>query len=632
MMRLNVPKWDWLVGVSAVEKPRFLKCSTLVLIALFGMVHGLAGIAEAARPNLEYVMTANATDVAAHRAHVSIAVNLGSSPLTLMMHAYHGRYPIPILNFTSSSPTGQVLPFREYERDKDRYWTIETRGLRSLAVDYDVVFGTIRGNYDQHLGFLGNDFGMSMAEWVFLIPCDISSSIKVEFHLPAGWRAFAPWRREGQAFYPSSFEYLATSTFALGNFDSFTEMIGRTNVSIAVYSGWSTSSQRKLVETAFRIFEYQTAMFGESVGEQYLAVFSPLADDGEWIWGGEYSQSQGLSVQSSPEDPYHFIPAMQQFSHQLFHRWNAWEPYGMRMNSDEEQWFSEGVDVYYESKTLVDLGIMREYSDLRNVYSEYLSSYFKTSRDMPVVMAGKYHRPEQETSTEFIMYRKGALTCLLLDVNVLKATNGERDLGVLLRTLYELHGQRKASYSNDDILRELNILANYSFADFFKRYVYGVERLPLDELFTRLSLLTSKELLKVGDGLELAARLTDYHGRPISNETVRFYVDLALIATAVTDSRGEARAVYVVNRTGRIEAEAWYPGAADYSRLPSRDSLSITVEWAEARTTTQTSVTGIATTSIAVVTHWLDFALPYLALAAVLLAMVLILPRFRKKS
>jgi predicted metalloprotease with PDZ domain len=598
------------------------------------MVHGLAGVAEAARPNLEYVMTANATDVAAHQAHVSIAVNdLGSSPLRLMMHAYHGRYPIPILNFTSSSPKGQVLPSKEYYRDKDRYWTIQTQGLRNLRVEYDVVFGAIRGNYDQHLGFLGNDFGMSMAEWVFLVPCDISSSnIKVEFQLPAGWRAFAPWRREGQAFYPSSFEYLATSTFALGNFDSFSEAIGRTDVSIAVYSGWSASSQRKLVETAFRIFEYQTALFGESVGEEYLAVFSPLADDGKWIWGGEYSQSQGLSVQSSPDDAHHFIPAMQQFSHQLFHRWNAWEPYGMRMNGDEEQWFSEGVDVYYESKTLVDLGIMREYSDLRNLYSEYLSSYFNTSKDMPLVMAGKYHNPEQETSTEFIIYRKGALTCLLLDVNLLKATNGERDLGLLLRRLYELHGQRKASYSNGGILKELNRLADYSFADFFKRYVYGVERLPLDELFTRLGLSTSREVLKVGDDLELAARLTEYQGRPISNETVRFCVDLAPIAIAVTDSRGEARAVYVVNRAGTVEVEAWYSGAADYTRLPSSESLSLTVESAEAQITIQTSVTEIATTPVAVVARWLDLALPYLALAAVLLAMVLILPRFRKKS
>jgi hypothetical protein len=65
---------------------------------------------------------------------------------------------------------------------------------------------------------------MSMAEWVFLIPYNISpSSIKVDFRLPTDWKVLAPWKRDGDTFYPMSLEYLATSTFALGHFEAYSK-------------------------------------------------------------------------------------------------------------------------------------------------------------------------------------------------------------------------------------------------------------------------------------------------------------------------------------------------------------------------------------------------------------------------
>jgi len=533
----------------------------------------------AANSDLSYTMIIDDASVAQHRAHVRITLSdVETSTLTLTTHAYHGRYPIPILNFTASTEMGEILASREYYKDRDRYWTVNTRRLTQVIMDYDVIFGTIRGNYDQHLGYLGDDFGMSMAEWIFLIPYDLSPSIiKLHFQLPAGWKAYGPWKRDGDAFYPQSLEYLATSTFALGNFDLYSRNIGSTNVSVAVYSGWSADAQRKLVETVFQIFDYQTSLFGKSVGERYLGVFSPVAGDGKTIWGGEYSQSQGLSVQSPPEQSYNFINAMQWFSHQIFHRWNAWEPYGMSMSSDEELWFSEGATVYYESKTLIDLGVMSEHSTLRNLYSEYLVNFFNTSMDMPVAMAGKYHRPEEETATEFIVYRKGALTCLLLDINILKATNGERTLGLLLKKMYELYGERKGSYSNAAILRQLTKLADYDFADFFERYVYGMERLPLNQYFTRINLVKVGEVWKIGDDLSLSAILTDFDNRPMAGETVTFYMNSIPIATSTTDNQGLARANYIVNNTGKLEITVTYLGAKDYTRLPSSDSFIVSV-------------------------------------------------------
>lgn len=236
--------------------------------------------------------------------------------------------------------------------------------------------------------------------------------------------------------------------------------------------------KERLVNNSFRIFEYQTELFGVSVYDRYLAVFTPKADDGLSIWGGEHAYSQGNSIIEYPE-------TLRIFSHQIFHRWNGWWPKGMDSAPGDIKWIVEGVDVYYEDKILLDLGIIERYSDT-NLYRHWYPRYKEiagTDEDMSIVEAGEHKTVTKPSTANFIIYRKGALVSMLIDLRIQELTNGEKSLNDVMMEMYKRYGEYKSSYTTADFLRVINEVSGHDFSAFFAKYVYGKELLPLEKYF-----------------------------------------------------------------------------------------------------------------------------------------------------
>jgi predicted metalloprotease with PDZ domain len=576
--------------MTARREVALLLISSLLVGLLFGThlgpVHASDDMpSSSTSPELSYVMTINNTDAQNHRAHILMTLsNLDTDILTLTFHTYHGRYPIPILNLDATNEKAEELSV-EYTESNNRFWKILSHNAREVFVEYAVEFSVIRGGVE-HLGYLGRDFAVSMAEWTFLVPHQRSvHGVEIQFKLPTGWKSYTPWNKVSQdTYYSDSLESFSMSVYALGDFSIFTRKIGETNASIAVYNQWTRETQERIAQSALKIFEYQSNLFGKSITDRYLAVFSPFADDGMQIWGGEYSYSQGLSVRT-PLDERGFIEAMQWFSHQVFHTWNAWSPGGMASQSDEEQWFIEGIDVYYESKVLLDLGILTEHTVLKDLYREYLSQYVGTKYDVPLTEAPKHWNLEMSGQDaqrySFIIYQKGALVSLMLDIQIRIATNGEKTIDQLMSYMYSRYGGKKGQFSNNDVMGALRFLTGRDFSVLFNQYVYGTQRLPLDQSFTTTNLTKDTAVWRIGDTVTLAATLADLRNEPIPNATIVFYVNSQHIATNVTNSEGMARANYNANMTGDFTVRAFYPGTKNYTRLQSNDLTTITVESVE---------------------------------------------------
>lgn len=354
-----------------------------------------------------------------HYAEIEIVVKDPSNPFILANNVYHGYYKIPILNFSAYDCEGNKLPVVHYfegtgERKKE-CWRIESSSNK-LYISYLVIFNNITkesgGGKKYYLGYLNRIFGMSCVEWFLLVPKNTVKDVKVKFILPTGWKAYTPWKKEGEYYIPDNTEHLALSVVAFGTFDTYTKRIGDTNVTIAVYSGFDDVLKKMLVDNAFRIFEYQYQMFNASILDRYLAIFTPNADDGRFIWGGEYTYSQGISIKQG-----NIHGTLRIYSHQIFHRWNAWKPGGMVQLSNEMYWISEGINVYYEDKILMELGEIDFFSETA-LYRYYLKyrDIAGSDLDMSVVEAGPKKTITKPSFANFIIYRKGALVAFLLDM------------------------------------------------------------------------------------------------------------------------------------------------------------------------------------------------------------------------
>jgi predicted metalloprotease with PDZ domain len=89
----------------------------------------------------------------------------------------------------------------------------------------------------------------------------------------------------------------------------------------------------------------------------------------------------------------------------------------------------------------------------------------------------------------FSFYTKGEIVSALLDLTILRATNGERSLDDVVRLLWEEYGKARRGLEEDAVERVVARVADVG--DFFARYVDGTDVLPYEEIFSAAGLAFS---------------------------------------------------------------------------------------------------------------------------------------------
>lgn len=363
-------------------------------------------------------------------------------------------------------------------------WQVQCEGLSQIVIEYEIQPGLTDGMHG-YRGYIAPDFAALAGEYVFLIPRGTATNgIAVSFNHPSDWHSFTPWYQQGNVYYPATsipganaIESLITPAFALGQFDIFKQKVGNTEVTVAAYNEWSNDVKKGLAKKSWDIFNYQTSVFGVSVGDRYLAIFLPMAPDGENIYFNEWSTSQGYSI--SFEENGSYWGKWDMFAHQSFHRWNGWA-WGME---GYHNWFGEGPNVLYEMKTVTELQMGQPSSmedDLRFNYEKYLNEYVGTDRDKP--LASEISYSDLDTFI-FLVYRKGAMVSFLIAKEIYLRTDGAHNFDDFLQILFQKYGHYQAPCSEECLKEELATLTGTDFTQFFDDYVYGTTTLPMDWAF-----------------------------------------------------------------------------------------------------------------------------------------------------
>jgi hypothetical protein len=155
-------------------------------------------------------------------------------------------------------------------------------------------------------------------------------------------------------------------------------------------------------------------------------------------------------------------------AHEIYH---AWAGNSFRQ-AEERSWYMEGVTTYY--------GNIRQQSEypyqsiMRSFVKNYLD-YYKSGKDRPLGEMKMYTPEYDHTFTA----QKGAVVAYVLDSELRK--HGHH-IGEVSRFIYQRHGIKSQGMpTNDQFLAAFNEVSGGDFADFFGRYIYGTERLPVSE-------------------------------------------------------------------------------------------------------------------------------------------------------
>jgi predicted metalloprotease with PDZ domain len=99
-----------------------------------------------------------------------------------------------------------------------------------------------------------------------------------------------------------------------------------------------------------------------------------------------------------------------------------------------------------------------------------------------------YHPTADFPNRSISYYLKGSLVGLLMDLEIRRRTENRRSLDDVLRLLFERYGARGVGFPEEAYQATAEEVAGGSLAEFFARYIHGVDELPLAEALNHAGL------------------------------------------------------------------------------------------------------------------------------------------------
>lgn len=269
-----------------------------------------------------------------------------------------------------------------------------------------------------------------------------------------------------------------------------------------VLTGKHRADIPKLCEDLKIICQTHADFFGELPDIKHYIFLTMVV--GEGYGGLEHRSSTSLlcSRNDLPLKEQEQAPEYRNFlglcSHEYFHTWNvkrikpeAYSPYNLNEEVHTEQlWAFEGITSYYDELALVRSKIITEEQYLEMLgktitrvlrgNGRFKQSVAESSFD---TWTRFYKQDESAPNNIVSYYAKGSLIALSLDFGIRKATDNKKSLDDVMHTLWQEYGKKKISVPEKRIDKIASDLTGQNMGDFFEKYLYGTEDLPLQEYF-----------------------------------------------------------------------------------------------------------------------------------------------------
>jgi predicted metalloprotease with PDZ domain len=349
---------------------------------------------------------------------------------------------------------------------------------------------------------------VNFAEVLMYVPDRRGEDTTVEFDdLPAGWRAAAelPAGSTPNSFSASSYDTLVDAPAEIGKFEEFGFDEGGARFRVVVDAkGW----RRDRLEDALRhITAYELQLMGGAPFHEYTFFFhiGPYPEAG----GGGMEHANCTAIGAGSVES-----ASATAAHEFFHAWNVkrirpqtLEPVDFAKEQyTRALWFAEGVTSTYAAYTLERSGLWPKeqfYADLAAQASDLDSrparlwqSVEESSLDAWLEKYDDYRRPDRSIS----YYNKGQIVGEMLDLAIRDATDNHKSLDDVMRRMNDEYAKKGRFYDDSDGIRAVaEEVAGASLAEFFQRYIAGIDEIPYDKFLASAGLELKVDMLKIAD-------------------------------------------------------------------------------------------------------------------------------------
>ncbi|MBS1504560.1 MAG: M61 family metallopeptidase, partial [Bacteroidetes bacterium] len=330
-----------------------------------------------------------------------------------------------------------------------------------------------------------------------------------------GWKVATQLKHiDASVYYAPNMQYMMDSPTELSAYKESSWTVNNNGkdekINLTVHSDDDQATVDNFAKQVQRLVLEEKAVFGEL----------PAYDYGEYTFlddvyptnsgdGMEHRNSTCI-VQTVPKVAGNEVRLLSTFSHEYFHSWNvkrirpkSLEPFNFEhADMSSELWFAEGFTQYYGELLLVRAGFHtpEEYTrTLSGLINQILNtpgaqkySATQMSRYSVFADAGVSIDPNNQANMFTSYYTYGGAIALALDLRLRSEFN--LTLDDFMRTVWLDRGKVMKPYVIADLQSDLaRVTKNPKFAaDFFNKYIYGIEKNDYAGLLEKAGLLLQK--------------------------------------------------------------------------------------------------------------------------------------------
>jgi predicted metalloprotease with PDZ domain len=382
------------------------------------------------------------------------------------------------------------------EKINKNTWRIHTANANSVKVSYRVYAFEI----SVRTAFIDASHAFLSPANIFFYPAGMISNPSTVKIVPfGGWdkvsTGLEPVANKKFTYTAPNFDILYDSPLEVGNQDVFEFNASGVKHEVAMYGGGNYDADRLKVDMA-KIVEQGTAIFGENPNKHYTFIVHNYFQSGG---GLEHLNSTVLGAsrnQYNTEKGYNGFLAL--VAHEYFHLWNvkrlrpkALGPFDYdNENYTTNLWVSEGFTSYYENKLIIRAGFNTQEGFIADLASALGTTMNIPGSKVQSAAASSFdawiigYRPNENTKNSSISYyNKGEVVGMLMDLEILNATNGLKSLDDVMKSMYYKHKQPNKGFTDAEFKAEVEKISGMSFDKFWAKYVNGTDDIEYAKYF-----------------------------------------------------------------------------------------------------------------------------------------------------
>ncbi len=384
-----------------------------------------------------------------------------------------------IHNLKAANKEGKTIKLQEIPEGK---WKIHSPSNIRVVLTYEVHLD--HEDYEWDGGIDGVAYTTDMGifytgKTVFILNGEQRDNITVNFQLPTNWKVTTPWPYKGDlasSYSVMDYKDLTSAIIFAGTHKELSLKRKDFEFLFALGSNEIIADEAMFYSLAEGVLDYYIQLFGgipipspDNPFNKMVVVISshPSITDGEVI-GNNIS----ILIQ---EDADQFSETISKFifAHEFFHLWNG---KSFRPNSENAEWFKEGLTNYYTLKALHQTNFLTEES-----YLEFLRNFFYVRYNNDIGLGTLSMTNGEEKHEHWgLIYGGGMLAGIAQDMIIRNATNNEKSMDDLMRSLYKKYGNSNEEYSLEELQNRMSELSGSDQSNFFTTYVSGTNKIPID--------------------------------------------------------------------------------------------------------------------------------------------------------